>query len=54
MDGGRFSRSYHLRPDSAKSYGNSVRRITYRNTDEFSVLVTAALIGRFTAFPEKG
>jgi hypothetical protein len=43
---GRFVRAHRLRPDSAKTYGNPVRRTTCQKTDEFPVAVTAALVGR--------
>jgi hypothetical protein len=40
--------------DSAKTYGNLVRRTMFRKTDEFPVPVTAALIGDLMAFPKNG
>jgi hypothetical protein len=43
-----FVRSHRLRPDSAKTYGNLVHGTACRNTDEFPVPVTAALIGGWT------
>jgi hypothetical protein len=50
----RFVRSRSPRPDSAKTYENPVRGAACRNTDEFPVPVTAALIGRLIARPRKG
>jgi hypothetical protein len=50
----RFVRSGSLSLDSAKTYENPVRRTACRKTDEFSVPVTAALIGGLMAIPEKG
>jgi hypothetical protein len=48
----RFVRSRSPRPDSAKTYGNLVLETACRNTDEFPVPVTAALIGRLTGIAE--
>jgi hypothetical protein len=45
---GRLIRSRGPRPDSAKTYGNPVRRTACRKTDEFPVPVTATLIGGLT------
>jgi hypothetical protein len=50
---GRFTRSRRLSLDSAKTYEYPARGTACRNTDEFPLPVTAALIGRFTAIPEK-
>src|SRR5580704_4258215 len=44
---GRFIRFRRLRLDSAKRYENPARKSACRNTDEFPVSVTAALMGRF-------
>src|ERR1700676_5416704 len=50
----RFVRSGSVSFDSAKTYENPVRGTACRNTDEFPVPVTAALIGPFLACPRKG
>jgi hypothetical protein len=44
---GGLIRARGLRPDSAQTNGNLVDGTTCRNTDEFPVLATAALIGPF-------
>jgi hypothetical protein len=51
---GRFVYSRSPRPDSAKRYENPARRTACRNTDEFPVPITAALIGGLMACPGKG
>jgi hypothetical protein len=47
-----FVRSGSLSFDSAKTYENPAGGTACRNTDEFPVPVTAALIGRFLAVSE--
>jgi hypothetical protein len=49
----RLIRAHSLRPLSAKTHENPARRIACRNTYEFPVPVTAAIIGRFSACPGK-
>jgi hypothetical protein len=48
----RVVRSRRLSLDSAKTYEYPARGTVCRNTDEFPVPVTAALIGRFVTIPE--
>jgi len=50
---GRLVRFHRVRLDSAKTYGNLVRGIMCRKTDEFPVPATSALIGPFAGVPEK-
>jgi transposase len=50
----RFDCHHPSAPDSAKTEGNPARGTAYRKTDDFPVPVTAALIGRFVAFPKNG
>jgi hypothetical protein len=47
----RFIRARRLKPHFAKTYENPVGGTACRKTDEFPAAVTAALIGRFSAFP---
>jgi hypothetical protein len=49
----RFDRRHPIAPDSAKTDGNLVHGSACRNTDDFLVPVTAALIGRLMTFPRK-
>jgi hypothetical protein len=49
---GRFVRSRRLRPDSAKTYGNSVRWRACRKTCGFLEGADSSFIARFSAFPE--
>jgi hypothetical protein len=50
----RFVPSRSLRSDSAKTCGNPVLRTARRKTDEFPVLVAAALIGGWMESTENG
>jgi hypothetical protein len=51
---GRFVRSQAEAHISAKTYENPARGTACQKTDEFSAPVTAAIIGRLMACPQKG